>query len=505
MSDERAITAGHRKSVARNTIWNLAGQALPMLVAVVSIPFLISGLGPERFGFLAIAWVVVGYFGLFDFGLGQAVTRSLAAILARGAVSEAPRLVWNAILANVALGISGGTLLALVGPWLAEHALQLPSAIRAEGVAAFYVLAASVPFVVLSSALRGALEAAGRFDLVNLVKIPVSMVNYAAPLGVLLFTTHLGVVVLVIALGRVAASVAYWYLMVSRLAFIRGAWTPSIQPIRPLIRFGGWLTVTNILVPVIVSVDRFIISAAVSIGAVAYYAAPYEVITKLWVFSGALLGVLFPIFSSFGDAPERRIAALADRAVLLLTAVTLPIVAIALGFAHELLALWLGSEFASQGSSVARWLAVGVFVNVLAQVPLTAIHGLGRADITAKLLGLELFGYVALAWALAERFGIEGVAFAWAVRALADAAVLFVLLAQLAPRPADAGVNWSKILPAAAFLAFFGGIGIAGKWDLGARLGAVGLGFAALCYWLWAHLLTADDRRWMRQLVNRMF
>jgi hypothetical protein len=35
-----------------------------------------------------------------------------------------------------------------------------------------------------------------------------------------------------------------------------------------MLRFGGWLTVTNILSPVIVSMDRFIISATVSIAAV---------------------------------------------------------------------------------------------------------------------------------------------------------------------------------------------------------------------------------------------
>lgn len=505
MTSEPSFSAGHRQSVARNTIWNLVGQALPMLVAVASMPFLIGGLGAERFGFLAIAWVVVGYFGLFDFGLGQALTRSLADILARGAASAAPPLVWNAILANVVLGLAGAILLALVGPWLAEHALQLPEALRKEGIAAFYVLAASVPFVVLSAALRGALEAAGRFDLVNLVKIPVSMVNYAAPLAVLLFTTHLAVVVLVIALGRVVACAAYGYLMVSRLPAVRGEWTPSIEPIKPLLRFGGWLTVTNILVPVIVSVDRFIISAVVSIGAVAYYAAPYEVITKLWVFSGALLGVLFPIFSSFGDGAGGRIPALADRAVLVLSAVTLPLVAIALGFAHELLSVWLGADFAARSASVARWLAVGVFVNVLAQVPLTAIHGLGRADITAKLLAAELAGYVALAWVLAGRFGIEGVAAAWAIRAVVNALALFFLLARLTPRPADDRADWRKILLAAAFLGLFVGIGIAGSWSLVLRLAAFGAGFITLCYWLWAHLLTAADRGWMRQLATRIF
>lgn len=59
-------------TLRRGTLLKLAGAGLPMIVGVVAIPFLISKLGMERFGILTILWAIIGYFGLFDFGVGRA-------------------------------------------------------------------------------------------------------------------------------------------------------------------------------------------------------------------------------------------------------------------------------------------------------------------------------------------------------------------------------------------------------------------------------------------------
>ena len=62
------------KLLARNTILNVLGYGLPMLVAIFAIPLLVKGLGTERFGILTLAWVIIGYLSLFDLGLGRALT-----------------------------------------------------------------------------------------------------------------------------------------------------------------------------------------------------------------------------------------------------------------------------------------------------------------------------------------------------------------------------------------------------------------------------------------------
>ena len=61
--------------ISKNIFWNLSGSVLPLLVGAVLFPLQINTYGTERFGLLAIAWSLVGYFSLFDMGLSRALTQ----------------------------------------------------------------------------------------------------------------------------------------------------------------------------------------------------------------------------------------------------------------------------------------------------------------------------------------------------------------------------------------------------------------------------------------------
>ena len=63
------------RRVLANTGWNLLATLLPLFAALLAMPWLAQQLGTERFGLLALAWVLIGYFGLFEFGLGRAPPR----------------------------------------------------------------------------------------------------------------------------------------------------------------------------------------------------------------------------------------------------------------------------------------------------------------------------------------------------------------------------------------------------------------------------------------------
>lgn len=46
--------------LGRNTALNLVGQVVPLLVGLTTIPYVVRGLGTERFGILSIAWPLAG-------------------------------------------------------------------------------------------------------------------------------------------------------------------------------------------------------------------------------------------------------------------------------------------------------------------------------------------------------------------------------------------------------------------------------------------------------------
>ena len=205
-----------------------------------------------------------------------------------------------------------------------------------------------------------------------------------------------------------------------RVRFDRGS-------LSSLIRFGTWTTISNLVGPLMVYLDRFLIGGMVSMAAVAYYVTPYEVVTKLWVVPAGLLGVLFPAFATSFLADREHTSRLFRRSVRLMLLVMFPVTLVLVAMAPEGLRLWLGSEFAANSTVVLRWLAIGVFVNCVAQVPYTALQGIGRPDLTAKLHLLELPAYLLLLWVLVGRFGIEGAAGAWVLRIGVDAVALFTL------------------------------------------------------------------------------
>jgi O-antigen/teichoic acid export membrane protein len=220
--------------------------------------------------------------------------------------------------------------------------------------------------------------------------------------------------------------------------------------IGPLFRFGSWMTVTNIVGPLMVYLDRFLIGALASMTAVAYYTTPYEVITKIGIIPAALVGVLFPAFSRGFVSDRRYTALLFSQGVRFVFLFMFPIILLIVTFANELIDFWLGAEFARNSSCVLQWLAAGVLINSLAQVAFAMIQGAGRPDLTAKLHLVELPLYLFGVYWLINTYGIEGAAIAWAARVGIDAVCLFGMVPWFLPT--NKSVLLKKIVPVGAAL-----------------------------------------------------
>jgi O-antigen/teichoic acid export membrane protein len=422
--------------LARNVIWNLIGNGAPILVAVFCIPLLIRGLGKDRFGVLALAWALIGYASLFDLGLGRALTQLVAKKLGAGDEREIPPLAWTSLLLMLLLGLVGAAVVVLASPWLVHRVLNIPGALQAETLRSFYLLGLSIPVVINTAGLRGLLEAYQRFWLINALRIPMGVFTFAGPLLVLPFSKSLFPVVAVLVAGRLVAWGAHLLLCLRTMPALRQriAWQRSA--IGPLLRFGTWMTVTNVVSPLMVTLDRFLIGALLSVAAVAYYVTPFELVTKLLLIPGALVAVLFPAFSTSFVQDRNQTAVLYGRTVKSLLLALFPVVLLIVVFAQEGLKLWLGADFAQHSARVLQWLAMGVFINGLAHVPFALVQGAGRPDLTAKLNLIELPAYLLALWWLISTRGIEGAAIAWTGRVALDTLVLLGLSHWLLPESA---------------------------------------------------------------------
>lgn len=415
------------KRLVKNVFWNLLGTGAPLLIAIVTIPLLIEGMGAARFGVLSLAWMVVGYFSLFDFGLGRALTKLVAERIDTEKNNEIPEVVWTAMILMGGLGILGAVVVIVLSPWLVSSVFEISEDLQSETLLAFYFLAISIPIVISSTGLRGILEAHQRFGVVNAVRLPLGMLTFLGPLAVLPFSNSLSDMVLVLVSARVFSWLAFFIICLRVYPELRKKVAIERKMTAQLLSFGGWMTVSNIAAPLLLYLGRVMIIIMISAEAVAYFATPYEVVIKLLIIPGILVSVLFPAFTHLFQKEKKEVVALYKKAMLSIFIVMLPLTLIVFFFAKEGLALWINEEFSLNGYFVAQILAVGVFINSFGHMSQALIQGYGRPDLTAKLHLAELFLYVPYLWILVDQYGINGAAMAWTIRVAISTTALFYL------------------------------------------------------------------------------
>lgn len=407
--------------------WTFVGIGLPLVLALVTIPHLIAALGTARFGVLTLVWIVVGYFSVFDMGLGRSLTKLVAERIDTTKQDEIPFLVWAALGIMIALGILGTIIVALLSPWFVTAVLNIPSELTTETKAAFLYLSLSIPIVISSNALRGILEAYQEFGLVNIVRIPLGAITFLGPLAVSLYSNSLALIAVVLILARLASWITYLLICLAKYPLIRRLGIYRRDLCVSLLSFGGWMTVSNLVGPLLLFLGRFFIAAMISAEAVAYFVTPYEVVSKLLIIPTVLVTVLFPEISRLGRDNNRRIRQLYHTSLRGLSLVMAVLCGLVFFLSELGLTLWIDAGFAANSYRVAQILSVGVFINSFGHIAQVILQGSGRPDITAKVHVAELIAHVPYLMYLTNAYGIEGAACAWSIRVLISTCVLMFL------------------------------------------------------------------------------
>jgi O-antigen/teichoic acid export membrane protein len=411
-------------SIGRNTTINLIGSIVPIFVSLLTVPIYLGLIGEERYGVLAIAWLLLGYFGLFDLGLGVATAQRIAALRDSAAVDRA-QVFWTALILNGGLGVLGGVLIWPVAKYAFAEWFKVGPAIEIELKAAVFWLVLAVPMATLSGVLSGALQGRERFLQLNVVSVAGTFLFQLLPLlAAMYWGSSLAVVLPAAVFARFLSLVALFDLC-RRAIF--GAFPVSFvhRDARQLLRFGGWVTVTSFVSPMMVVLDRFVIGAISGAKAVTFYTIPFQLADRITVIPSALSGAFFPRFTADGQQREQE---LADIAMHTLVVVVTPLIFVCILSAQPFLGWWISAEFAVQSTLVAQILLVGVWFNCLARIPLAQLQARGRPDIVAKCHLAELLPYFALLYLGITNFGLVGVALAFSVRVMVD----FFLLSKFA-------------------------------------------------------------------------
>jgi O-antigen/teichoic acid export membrane protein len=413
------------RSIAKNTLYNLLGYTIPLIFALIIIPLLIKKLGVEKFGVLNIAWMIIGYFSFFDFGIGKGLTKIISERLGSSQTEQIPIVFWTSLFLMFSISLLITIGISFFVPSLV-NVFRISPSIHQEITNTFYILAFSIPIVSTTAGLRGVLEAHQKFGVINIIRVILGIFTFLGPLLVLLLTNSLFWIVTFLIVLRFIIWILYFFQCFRVNKAIRNEIKVNFKAIMPVLRFSMWITLANVVGPIIIYSDRFLIGALISASAITYYATPYEIVTKLLLLPGALSGVLFPVFSaSFLSNPELS-KKIFLRGAKFIFIIIYPMIFLIAMFAFEGMKLWLGAKFAVQSYFVLQLLSIGILMNSISLIPNNFFQGIGKPKIPTLLNTIELPFYIFLMWFLIQKNGINGAAFAYMLGATADAAMMYI-------------------------------------------------------------------------------
>jgi O-antigen/teichoic acid export membrane protein len=408
--------------LARNATLNLATEGWIFLVLLIAMPKLVTYLGETSFGLFSLAWVVIGYLAFLDVGVNRAATKFVSEHLAEQDHDSTRLIVRTALTANLALGLAGGLMVILASPYLIHSVFKVSPDLQSQARLTFY----AVPVLLVQGVFRAVLSSYQRFGWINAVNGATTTAQWTV--AALLAWKGYGVAIVVFStvVARILATAAYGIVLFRLLPNLQLFRIHGFHGLPKLLRFGSWVSVSQLVSPLLVYLDRVLIASYVSLAAVTLYTVPYEAMTRLRIIPSSLVGTLYPAFSERGSEIHReKLQQLYEGSVRYLLLLLVPGILFLVVLGSDLLRLWMGAAFAQQATVVLQVLAVGVLANALAYVPYNLLQALGRPDLTGKFHVLELPLYVVLCVVLIPRWGIAGAAMASTIRFVLDSALLF--------------------------------------------------------------------------------
>lgn len=460
----------------KNIILNIFGVLGPLCVGFILIPLIISQLGTTKFGILSIAWAIVGYFSIFDLGLGRALTQALAQSLGSGNHGQIMPLVTKSAKIMCWLSAGAAATMWLLAPFVADAIVDAGSPLRSDTVSTFQVLAVGMPAVIFFNALRGALEAFDRFAELAFIRLLLGVWTFLSPCLALQFDSSLTNVVIYLVAGRYFVLIFLFIKVkkeVLRYHGLRG--TGSEVLVKHILSSGGWMTISNLVSPIMAYTDRFFVAALGGASVIAYYTTPYDLIARLSFIPEAAFGVIFPRIAKKHGENSGDLNFFLDQIFIIAALIGFFSTSVIIIMSRKFFDWWLGSDFSENSSDILIILSVGFFFNLCARPFYNFLQGTGNSKLTAIIHLIELPFYLLGIFYMITYFGVIGAAFCWTFRNGID----FLMLGTMANRHRIKRYVLKVQMPVFLSLAFFALVYFMG--DINYQILALLLCFVLFC------------------------
>jgi O-antigen/teichoic acid export membrane protein len=323
------------------------GMLISTAITILLTPYLLKHLGSERYGIYSLAFSVLHYLVLLEFGMRGAVARFAAKYIQADDPQSLSGVVSVAMMFSVLLG-SLSILLSYGIGYVALDFFNVSSNYRTQTLVLFVAMGVNLAFSLLSYSLSGVLIGSQRYDLENVKIILTGLIN--ASLVVLFFSlgwvslsSWAAAMVLASLVGQIYLFITARFLQPKlRIGFSK----IRLEILKEMLGFGGWNVFLQVATLVTSSVNPIIIGRILGSAVVPFYSIPYMLVTRLQSGISGLTSTLMPYASAaLNTGDKTMLAHLLKKGTYTAALLLFPLGGCLMVMCKDLFRVWLPQEF----------------------------------------------------------------------------------------------------------------------------------------------------------------
>jgi O-antigen/teichoic acid export membrane protein len=381
-----------------NTVWGT-------LLALVTIPIMINGLGLTYYGIYTLAFSMAGFGVFLDLGLGWTISRFVA---------EADALKNQGLLVTtVRVGVFCHLVIAflfvvIVYPsagWIAQAILRTSAAETPVMVNVLRIAVVSFACSSIGSVFICTLRGLRRFapaTLISVIGVTISVVGAAA-------MARLGMGVVPAAVAQLAGAL---------ICVAMGAWVcrPYLprpdgevairKQLRRMVEFSFWTYMYRLIQMFVLHADKVLIGRFSGPAFLPIYTVPFGFAQKINFIAGPAVTAIYPTAAADQNDPEmfiRKYFSGARLVHILTGAAALSV----LLWGEKFLTAWIGAEFASRSVFYLNVFTVGYWVISVGSFDLVCIEGWNRPRTAFIIAGIGMLSAICVGFIVWPIIGVS--------------------------------------------------------------------------------------------------
>lgn len=394
----------------RNSLWNLSGSAVPMVVALATVPLLIGALGVEGFGIVTLVGSVIGYFGVLDINLSAGSIKYLAEHHAANDRQRFAETFWFGSMFYGLLGLLGAAAIFFAADALVARFFDVSEAMRDATVMAFRIAALGFTLTQVQNYLLVVPQALQRYDRsAQSEAFFGTVVNLASVAAALGGTGIVGVIIARVAVSCV--NVVYLVWLIRHFDLNLSPRWPRREVRAALTSFSAYAYLSKIASTLHQHADKLIVGAIAGPVALAFYTVPVTLAGRILGLTYRMSSVIYPRASALAGAGRiselRPVYLGVMRYVTYINLAALGVIVLA---GDEFLRRWVGEEFVRQGYPVLILMTLALLADSLTNIPSMVNDALGHPRITGRFALANGLGGVLMVYLGTSYGGIVGAA-----------------------------------------------------------------------------------------------